>query len=314
MLELGLWLFTKAVQLNIGALIAIGWCRLFWRTRPARSTRAAAFLLGLVGFRLLLDALTTSGEVAQLDWQAQPRLLGISLGFPWNLEQGLQGLSLWIKLGSSVWNSGSFLVYWLGRDLASWLGILLGSWSVLSLLGFAADNVRFWNKLSDSSSPSQHDPALWTSPTFDTMAVGWFTPKVVVSSQDLQLEGAQLEAILEHERAHCRRFDPFKSWLLELLVRMFPYLIGLRWFAQQARHYFERCADQMALESGVDRLTLARALMTKASHKSNRNWAPSARGGALYERILHLMEPSHTPTGELWPLLWTILIVGTHVL
>jgi Zn-dependent protease with chaperone function len=313
-IEQGLWLFSKAVQLNVGALIAIGWCRLFWRTRPARSTKAAAVLLGLVGFRLLLDALTTSGTVAHLDWQAQPRLLGISLGFPWSLDQGLQGLSLWIKLGSTVWNSGSFLVYWMGRDWAGWLGILLGIWSVFSLLGFAADNLQFWRKLSNNSSPSQHDPALLVSPMFDTMAVGWLAPKVVVSSQDLHLEGAQLEAILEHERAHCRRFDPLKSWMLELLVRTFPYLLGLRWFAQQARHYFERCADQMALEKGVDRVVLARALMTKASPKTNRVWAPSARGGALYHRILDLMEPSHQAAARLWPLVWTVLIVGTHVL
>ena len=78
------------------------------------------------------------------------------------------------------------------------------------------------------------------------------------------LPPAELEAVVQHELAHIRRFDAPLVFALETLKCWFWYVPGTSAAVARVAAHLERRADDAALAAGVGAPALARALVTAA--------------------------------------------------
>lgn len=91
---------------------------------------------------------------------------------------------------------------------------------------------------------------------------GVLRPRILISPRLANaLQDRELEAVVEHERAHARHRDPLRLWLAQLAT-------DLQWPWPQARvrfrawiHALELARDEEALARGVDGADLAAAIL-----------------------------------------------------
>jgi hypothetical protein len=129
-----------------------------------------------------------------------------------------------------------------------------------------------------------------------TATVGLLRPWIVFSPRLAKsLDDLQIEAALEHERAHARHRDPLRIWLAQLIT-------DLQWPWPQARERMHRwlitlelARDEEARAAGIEGTDLADAIIASARFCQNRNLSARAtltgQGAALKERIARLLEP-----------------------
>lgn len=162
------------------------------------------------------------------------------------------------------------------------LSLILMSTPVLLLLTRAA--VRGgWAVITDP-----HDPG--------TATVGLLRPRILFSPRlAKKLDDRQIEAVLEHERAHARHWDPLRIWLAQLVT-------DLQWPWPQARERIQRwlialelARDEEARAAGIQGTDLAEAIIASARFCQNANPSTQAtltgQGAALKERIARLLDP-----------------------
>ncbi len=137
-----------------------------------------------------------------------------------------------------------------------------------------------------------------------------------------RLDERALRAVLEHEAAHARHFDPLRLWLAQIGT-------DLQWPAASARRRFsdwrsalELARDDEACERGVDGSDLAAALIEAAQlggATRGRTVASLVRetgAGALRERVVRLLyrtdRPPAAPTRARagWPLVTIVLAIA----
>lgn len=94
--------------------------------------------------------------------------------------------------------------------------------------------------------------------------VGFFRPRIFVSSAMADLPAGQQEAILRHEVAHCRRRDPLRRVLLASAADVLFFLPLVRWVSGRHIERAELAADRAAI-AAVGRREVADALMATAS-------------------------------------------------
>ena len=162
------------------------------------------------------------------------------------------------------------------------VSLILMSIPFLVLLARAA--VRGgWALISDPGDPG-------------TATVGLLRPWIVFSPRLAKtLDDPQIEAALEHERAHARHWDPLRIWLVQLVTdlqwpwpqaceRMQQWLIAL-----------ELARDEEARVAGIGGADLAEAIIASARFCQNASQPAQAtltgQSAALKERIALLLEP-----------------------
>lgn len=129
---------------------------------------------------------------------------------------------------------------------------LLWMTAPFALLAVRAMVRAVWSLIADAG-----DPGIWT--------VGLLRPWIVFSPHlARKLGDRQIEAALEHERAHARHRDPMRIWLAQLAT-------DLQWPWPQARERLARwlialelARDEEARVSGIDGADLADAILASA--------------------------------------------------
>jgi Zn-dependent protease with chaperone function len=127
-------------------------------------------------------------------------------------------------------------------------------------------------------------------------AVGLLRPRVVVSQSVVDgLAGAELRAVVAHERAHLDRADPRWSALLAVAGCLAP--LGGWWWAATWREASEEAADDVAA-SVTDGPTVAQALVSVA--RMHLPTVPGFAFGAtgLERRVVRLLEGPAAPRGS----------------
>lgn len=312
--ELCAWVFVKAVQLNLGGVVAWAWYRLLRRSRWSGSLAAFRILLVLVCLRFLSD-LSLPVNLAPSDLHARPGMLSIGIGVGWTQRFPIHFLSVALELGHHFQEAGNAALSWIGPARALPIGACLLIWSMLSLAQFALENLRLWRDLR-ACRPHPQMAGVWLSPCLPSMAVGLGRPRVILNTADQLLPLAQQQALVAHELAHCSRRDPLKSWLLELSVRTLPYVLPLRWLVRQCRLYFEMCSDRLSVSAGAKATVLADLLCSRVRVRSAA-WVPASVGSDPYLRISQLLKPTPPPRARglvALGLVAATLILGTHIL
>ena len=135
---------------------------------------------------------------------------------------------------------------------------------------------------------SQQDPA--------TATVGLLRPWIVFSPYlAKRLRHPQIQAALEHERAHVRHRDPLRIWLAQLAT-------DLQWPWPPARERLhqwltalELARDEEARAAGVDGTDLAEVIVASARFTGQANLSTQAaligEPSSLKERITRLLNP-----------------------
>ncbi|MGH7932357.1 MAG: M56 family metallopeptidase [Candidatus Binataceae bacterium] len=156
--------------------------------------------------------------------------------------------------------------------------------SVPFLLLFTRTAVRAaWSLFRDDGDPG-------------TATVGLLKPWVLFSPYLAKaLDEREIDAALEHERAHARHRDPLRIWLAQLAT-------DLQWPWPQARERFHRwtialelARDEEARAAGVDGRDLASAILAVARLRQHPLGSQAAAliadQSALKERIAFLLNP-----------------------
>jgi hypothetical protein len=159
---------------------------------------------------------------------------------------------------------------------------------VLMSIPFALLFVRAAVRAGRALVDKKHDPP--------TATVGLVRPWIVFSPHlAKQLNDRQIEAALEHERAHARHRDPLRIWVGQLAT-------DLQWPWPQARERFrqwlmtlELARDEEAREGGIDGTDLAEAILASTRFGERNNLLMQAaligEPSALKERIESLLRP-----------------------
>jgi hypothetical protein len=169
------------------------------------------------------------------------------------------------------------------------LSLILMSTPFLALLARAALRGG-WALITDPGDPG-------------TATVGLLRPWIVFSPRlAKKLDDRQIEAALEHERAHARHWDPLRIWLAQLAT-------DLQWPWPQARERMQRwlvalelARDEEARAAGIEGTDLAEAIIASARFCQNANMPAQAaltgQSAALKERIARLLDPPCTDSAE----------------
>src|SRR5215470_6680677 len=132
-----------------------------------------------------------------------------------------------------------------------------------------------------------------------TATVGLLRPWIVFSPRLAKtLDDRQIEAALEHERAHARHWDPLRIWLVQLVTDLqWPWPQALQRM-QQWLIALELARDEEARVAGIDGTDLAEAIIASARFCQNASQSAQAaltgQPTALKERITCLLEPLYT--------------------
>ena len=136
-----------------------------------------------------------------------------------------------------------------------------------------------------------------------TATVGLLRPWIVFSPRlAKKLDDRQIEAALEHERAHARHWDPLRIWLAQLAT-------DLQWPWPQASERMQRwlialelARDEEACAAGIEGADLAEAILASARFCQNTNLSAQAaltgQSAALKERITRLLDPLCTDSAQ----------------
>src|SRR6266478_2842093 len=112
------------------------------------------------------------------------------------------------------------------------------------------------------------------------------------------LSEGQVNAVLEHARAHARHCDPLRIWLVQLAT-------DLQWPWPQAHERLRRwllalelARDEEARATGIEGTDLANAILASARFDQRVNLPPQAaltgEASALKHRIGRLLDPLPT--------------------
>lgn len=120
--------------------------------------------------------------------------------------------------------------------------------------------------------------------------IGWFRPVVFLPITALTgLSDEQLEAVIAHELAHIRRFDPFVNVFQVCVETLLFYHPAIWWLNKKVRAEREHCCDDMAVDLCGNAVEYARALTLMEEWRSAPTFAMAANRGPLTERIVRVL-------------------------
>lgn len=120
--------------------------------------------------------------------------------------------------------------------------------------------------------------------------VGWFRPAVFLPLAALTgLSEDQLQAVIAHELAHIRRFDPFVNVFQICAETLLFYHPAVWWLNKRIRAEREHCCDEIAVSLSGNAVEYARALTLMEEWRSAPLLAMAANRGPLAERVVRLL-------------------------
>ncbi len=120
----------------------------------------------------------------------------------------------------------------------------------------------------------------------EAFCAGLLRPRVYLSSAALgTVERGELAAVIEHETHHCRRRDPLRILIVQVLSDSLFFLPVMRHVLKRYRTLAELAADEAAMTAGADRRSLAAAVLMFAQ-------GPTGVVGIAPERVDHLLGDS----------------------
>lgn len=120
--------------------------------------------------------------------------------------------------------------------------------------------------------------------------IGWFRPIVFLPVSALSgLSEEQLHAVIAHELAHIKRFDPFVNVFQVCVETLLFYHPAVWWLNKRIRAEREHCCDEAAVETCGNAVEYARALTLMEEWRSAPTFAMAANRGPLTERILRVL-------------------------
>jgi beta-lactamase regulating signal transducer with metallopeptidase domain len=135
--------------------------------------------------------------------------------------------------------------------------------------------------------------------TPEAFCAGLLRPRVYLSSAAVKsVEDAELGAVIGHESHHCRRRDPLRILIVQVLGDCLFFLPVMRHLRERYCTLTELAADDAAIIVGADRRSLAAALLVFAE-------SPSGVVGIAPERVDHLLGGSPR-----WELPFSLLVGG----
>lgn len=150
------------------------------------------------------------------------------------------------------------------------------------------------------------------------VVVGFFKPVVLVPLSALTaMPAAQWEAILAHELAHIKRYDPVINLLQTLLETVLFFHPAVWWVSAEVRREREHCCDDMAVAVTGDRLLYARALASLEQLRVEPAFVLGATDGSLKLRLKRLLFPNDTMRPRVMPVVMgalCVLVFGSVVL
>lgn len=120
--------------------------------------------------------------------------------------------------------------------------------------------------------------------------IGWFRPVVFLPVSALTgLSEEQLEAVIAHELAHIRRFDPFVNVFQVFVETLLFYHPAIWWLNRRIRVEREHCCDDLAVELCGNAVEYARALTLMEAWRSLPVFAMALNRGPLKERVVRVL-------------------------
>ena len=120
----------------------------------------------------------------------------------------------------------------------------------------------------------------------------WRATVILPVSVIMQLDAAQLEAVLAHELAHVRRWDYLLNLLQTVVECLFFFHPAVWWVSRRARELRETCCDEIAARSCGDPWVYAEALLQMEEQRAQRLQLAAAlhgRGGSLLGRVKQIL-------------------------
>ncbi|HVI80027.1 MAG TPA: M56 family metallopeptidase, partial [Candidatus Acidoferrum sp.] len=120
--------------------------------------------------------------------------------------------------------------------------------------------------------------------------IGWFRPIVFLPVSALTgLSEEQLRAVIAHELAHIKRFDPFVNVFQVSVETLLFYHPAVWWLNKRIRAEREHCCDEAAVAMCGNAVEYARALTLMEEWRSAPTFAMAANRGPVTERILRVL-------------------------
>lgn len=120
----------------------------------------------------------------------------------------------------------------------------------------------------------------------EAFCAGLLRPRVYLSTAALEsVEDSELAVVIEHESHHCRRRDPLRILIVQVLSDCLFFLPVIRHLRERYCTLAELAADEAAMSQGADRRSLAAALLAFAE-------GPTGVVGIAPERVDHLLGES----------------------
>ena len=125
----------------------------------------------------------------------------------------------------------------------------------------------------------------------------WRATVILPVSTIMQLEPAQLEAVLAHELAHVRRWDYLLNLMQTVVECLFFFHPAVWWVSRRARELREICCDEVAMQSCGDPVIYAEALLQLEEQRVQRLQLAAAlhgNGGSLLARVKQVLGEGDT--------------------
>ncbi|HEY2038580.1 MAG TPA: M56 family metallopeptidase, partial [Edaphobacter sp.] len=125
----------------------------------------------------------------------------------------------------------------------------------------------------------------------------WRATVILPVSAVMQLDAAQLEAVLAHELAHVRRWDYLLNLLQTAVECLFFFHPAVWWVSRRARALREICCDEVAMQSCGDPVVYAEALLQLEEQRVQRLQLATALhgdGGSLLGRVKQVLGEGDT--------------------
>jgi beta-lactamase regulating signal transducer with metallopeptidase domain len=125
----------------------------------------------------------------------------------------------------------------------------------------------------------------------------WRATVILPVSAVMQLDAAQLEAVLAHELAHVRRWDYLLNLLQTAVECLFFFHPAVWWVSRRARELREICCDEVAMQSCGDPVIYAEALLQLEEQRVQRLQLAAAlhgNGGSLLGRVKQVLGEGDT--------------------
>jgi beta-lactamase regulating signal transducer with metallopeptidase domain len=171
---------------------------------------------------------------------------------------------------------------------------LLIAWIAASIAGLfvvAIATLRLMKPISAWLAASVDDVPVLVSPDYGPAVIGCFRHHIVVPAWALELEPAQRDLVLTHEREHAAANDPRLLLAATIVVAIAPWNVALWWMAHRLRIAVELDCDSRVLRARPDAAAYG-ALLLEVSERvlgGNSVVAAFAEPVSLIERRIAAM-------------------------